>query len=53
MVLGRQKVWTDGIDGRTDEAKTISLQLRRGIINILMSSKGRLCTDIQNGITNS
>ena len=32
MVPDRQKVWTDGMDGLTDEAKTISLRLRRGII---------------------
>ena len=32
MVPDRQKVWTDGMDGRTDNAKTISPQLRRGII---------------------
>ena len=35
MVPDRQKVWTDGrmewTDGRTDDAKTISLRLRRGI----------------------
>ena len=24
MVPDRQKVWTDGMDGRTDDAKTIS-----------------------------
>ena len=39
MVPDRQKVWTDGwpdgMDGRTDDAKTIFLRLRRGItINI-------------------
>ena len=37
MVPDRQKVWTDGrtewTDGRTDDAKTISLRLRRGITN--------------------
>ena len=33
MVLNRQKVWTDGQNGRMDDAKTISLRLRRGIIN--------------------
>ena len=32
MVPDRQKVWTDGQNGRTDDAKTISLRLRRGII---------------------
>ena len=36
MVPDRQKVRTDGwngrTDGRTDDAKTISLRLRRGII---------------------
>ena len=32
MLPDRQKVWTDGRNGRTDEAKTISLRLRRGII---------------------
>ena len=36
MVPDRQKVRTDGrtdgMDGRTDDAKTISLRLRRGII---------------------
>ena len=26
--------WTDGMDGRTDAAKTISLRLRRGIISV-------------------
>ena len=32
MVPDRQKVRTDGrMDGRTDDAKTISLRLRRGI----------------------
>ena len=35
MVPDRQKVrmegWTDGRNGRTDAAKTISLRLRRGI----------------------
>ena len=39
MVPDRQKGWTDGrkdgrtewTDGRTDDAKTISLRLRRGI----------------------
>ena len=32
MVPDRQKVWTDGqMDGHTDDAKTISLRLRRGI----------------------
>ena len=35
MVPDRQKVrtegWTDGMDGHTDYAKTISLRLRRGI----------------------
>ena len=42
MVPDRQKVRTDGrtegrtewTDGRTDDAKTISLRLRRGITNI-------------------
>ena len=32
MVPDRQKVQTDGRNGRTDNAKTISLRLRRGII---------------------
>ena len=36
MFLDRQKVWMDGqtelMDGRTDGAKTISLQLRQEII---------------------
>ena len=31
MVPEGQKVWTDRRNGRTDEAKTISLRLRRGI----------------------
>ena len=35
MVPDRQKVWmdgrTEGMDGRTDDAKTISLRLCRGI----------------------
>ena len=31
MVPDRQKVQTDGMDRRTDAAKTISLRLRRGI----------------------
>ena len=39
MVPDRQKVRTDGMDGRTDrrtdDAKTISLRLRRGIISII------------------
>ena len=35
MVPDRQKVWTDGrTDGRTDDAKTISLRLRWGIKKI-------------------
>ena len=29
MVPDGQKVWTDEMDGRTDDAKTISLRLRR------------------------
>ena len=33
MVPDRQKVWTDGGNGRTDDAKTISHRLRRGIIS--------------------
>ena len=32
MVPDRQKVRTDGMDGRTVDAKTISLRLRGGII---------------------
>ena len=32
MVPDRQKVRTDGRNGRTDDAKTIFLRLRRGII---------------------
>ena len=47
MVPDRQKVridgrteWTDGqTDGRTDDAKTISLRLRRGIIKTLSYCK--------------
>ena len=40
MVPDRQKVRMDGRmdgqkDGRTDDAKTISLGLRRGIINLI------------------
>ena len=31
MVPDRQKVWTEGMDGWTDAAKTISLRLRPGI----------------------
>ena len=31
MVPDGQKVRTDGMEGRTDDAKTISLRLRRGI----------------------
>ena len=31
MVPDRQKVRTDGRNGRTDAAKTLSLRLRRGI----------------------
>ena len=38
MVPDGQKVWTDGrtewTDRRTDDAKTISLRLRRGIIMV-------------------
>ena len=30
---------TDGMDGRTDEAKTISLRLRRGIIKCVRTEK--------------
>ena len=41
MVPDRQKVRRDGLDGRTDrwkdDAKTISLRLRRGIINRFQS----------------
>ena len=33
MIPDRQKVWTDG---RTDDAKTISLRLRLGIINSII-----------------
>ena len=33
MVLDGQKVRTDGMDGRTDDAITISFRLHRGIIN--------------------
>ena len=32
MVPDRQNVRADGMDGRTDDAKTISLRLCRGII---------------------
>ena len=39
MVPDRQKVRTDGRNGRTDDAKTISLRLRRGIINKYLISK--------------
>ena len=35
MVPDGQKVWTDGIDGGTDDAKTISLRYRRGIKNVV------------------
>ena len=31
MVPNGQKVWTDGRNGRTDDAKTISLRLGQGI----------------------
>ena len=34
MVPDRQKVWTDGRNGRADDAKTISLRLCRGIIMV-------------------
>ena len=41
MVQDRQKVWTDGRNGRTDgctdDAKTISLRLRRGIKTKILS----------------
>ena len=41
MVSDRQKVRTDGrtewTDGRTDDAKTISLRLRRGIKNSIQT----------------
>ena len=44
MVPDRQKVRTDGrtewTDGRTDNAKTISLRLRRGIINWVEGPQG-------------
>ena len=40
MVPDRQKVWMDGwtdrMDGRTDDAKTISLRLRWGITNTVV-----------------
>ena len=36
MVPDRQKVRTDGRNGRTDAAKTISLRLRRGIIKTVL-----------------
>ena len=40
MVPDRQKGWTDGrTDGRTDDAKTISLRLRRGIIKRLCAER--------------
>ena len=39
MVPDRQRVRTDGRNGRTDDAKTISLRLRRGII-ITVFTKG-------------
>ena len=39
MVPDRQKVRTDGMDGRTDDAKTISLRLRRGIIKLNTGAK--------------
>ena len=46
MVRDRQNVWTDGqtewTDGRTDDAKTISLRLRRGIINAILLHTCRL-----------
>ena len=32
MVPDGQKVWTDGRNGQTDDAKTISLRLHWGII---------------------
>ena len=41
MVPDRQKVRTDGMDGgRTEDAKTVSLGLRRGIINDKEHNKG-------------
>ena len=33
--MDRQKVWTYGWNGHTDDAKTISLRLRQGIIKKL------------------
>ena len=43
MVPDRQKVWTDGrtewTDERTDNAKTISLRLRWGIIKTVFSEE--------------
>ena len=52
MVPDRQKVWTDGMDGRTDDAKTISLRLRRGIICVdligqYVLSASRVCKNVQ------
>ena len=45
MVPDRQKVRTDGrngqADGRTDDAKTISLRLRRGIKKSTVNNKIR------------
>ena len=35
MVREDQKVWLDGIDGGTEDAKTISLRYRQGIKNVV------------------
>ena len=49
MIPDRQKVWTDGLtdgmDGRTDDAKTISLRLRWGINSAMWLSlnPGQCC----------
>ena len=51
MVPDRQKVWTDGMDGQTDghtdDAKTISLRLRRGMMNNAVMCTLNLCDVIR------
>ena len=40
MVPDEQKVRTDGMDGHTDDAKTISLRLHWGIISTCVDQEG-------------
>ena len=42
MVPNGQQVWTDGWNGRTDDAKTISLQLRQRVKSVLANAQFEL-----------